>query len=102
MPETAYAQSRYKHPEIEHRYGPNVHLLDDPVAWTLLARLFARAGTMPSQIVYDLLNEVLDPDGVRQDHLFMSRMTDERGRVTGTSWHDAKIGRDVDGRIVLF
>jgi uracil phosphoribosyltransferase len=45
---------------------------------------------------------VLDPDGVRQDHLFMSRMTDDHGRVTGTSWHDAKIGRDVDGRIVLF
>jgi uracil phosphoribosyltransferase len=167
MPETAYAHSRYKHPEIEHRYGPNVHLLDDPVAWTLLARLcaretvqpevgrlvrslyeriaevvlasefpreridvptrmvtqrpeavyrgvalaadtkavtvgIARAGTMPSQIVYDLLNEVLDPDGVRQDHLFMSRVTDDHGRVTGTNWHDAKIGRDVDGRIILF
>jgi uracil phosphoribosyltransferase len=167
MPETAYAHSRYKHPEIEHRYGPQVHLLDDPVAWTLLARTcaretvqpevgrlvrtlyeriaevvlasefpreridvptrmvtqrpeavyrgtalaadtkavtvgIARAGTMPSQIVYDLLNEVLDPDGVRQDHLFMSRTTDENGRVTGTTWHDAKIGRDVDGRIVLF
>jgi uracil phosphoribosyltransferase len=167
MPETAYAQSRYRHPEIEHKYGPQVHLLDDPVAWTLLARLcaretvqpevgrlvralyerlaevvlstefpreridvptrmvtqrpeavyrgialaadtkaitvgIARAGTMPSQIVYDLLNSVIDPDGVRQDHLFMSRQTDEQGRVTGTAWHDAKIGRDVDGRIVLF
>jgi uracil phosphoribosyltransferase len=167
MPETAYAQSRYKHPEIEHKYGPQVHLLDDPVAWTLLARLcaretvqpevgrlvralyerlaevvlstefpreridvptrmvtqrpeavyrglalsadtkaitvgIARAGTMPSQIVYDLLNSVIDPDGVRQDHLFMSRQTDDKGRVTGTAWHDAKIGRDVDGRIVLF
>lgn len=32
----------------------------------------------------------------------MSRQTDEKGRVTGTAWHDAKIGRDVDGRIVLF
>jgi uracil phosphoribosyltransferase len=167
MPETAYSHSRYKHPEIDHAYGPQVHLLDDPVAWTLLARLcarvtvqpevgrlvrtlyeriaevvlasefpraridvptrmvtqrpeavyrglalapgtkvvtvgIARAGTMPSQIVYDLLNEVIDPDGVRQDHLFMSRTTDENGRVTGTTWHDAKIGRDVDGRIVLF
>ena len=53
---------------------------------------------MPSQIVYDLLNEVLDPAGVRQDHLFMSRQGDEKGRVTGATWHDAKIGRDVDGR----
>lgn len=167
MGETAYAKSHYRAPEIPHRYGPNVHLLDDPLAWTQLARLcaretaqpqvgrlvrslyerlsevvlgsefpraridvptrmvaaspnavyrgvaiapntkavtvgIARAGTMPSQVVYDLLNEVLDPAGVRQDHLFMSRSTDAEGRVTGTTWHDAKIGRDVEGRIILF
>jgi uracil phosphoribosyltransferase len=167
MPETAYAQSRYRHPEIEHRYGKQVHLLDDPLAWTLLARLcarettqpavgrlvralyerlaevvvaaefprerigvptrmvahrpeavyrgtaiadttrvvtvgIARAGTMPSQVVYDLLNELLEPAGVRQDHLFMSRTTGPDGKVTGAQWNDAKIGRDVDGRIVLF
>ncbi|HEY6463341.1 MAG TPA: uracil phosphoribosyltransferase [Polyangiaceae bacterium] len=167
MTEAAYARSRYRPPEIEHRYGPNVHLLDDPLAWTLLARAcaietkqpevgrlvkflyeklaqvviaaemprarldvptrmvtsspqavvrsmgiapgtrivtvgIARAGTMPSQVVYDLLNELLDPAGVRQDHLFMSRATDADGKVVGATWHDAKIGRDVEGRIVLF
>lgn len=166
MVETAYAQSRFAAPEIAHHYGPRVHLLDDPLAWTQLARLcaretiqpevgrlvrvlyermaevvlaaefprtrvavptrmsvkspeavyrgaaldpsakcvtvgIARAGTMPSQIVYDLLNEVLDPEGVRQDHLFMSRATDAQGKVIGATWHDAKIGRDVDGRILL-
>jgi uracil phosphoribosyltransferase len=165
--EIAYAHSHFRPLEIEHKYGPNVHLLDDPLAWTQLARLcaretgqpevgrlvralyerlaevvvaaefprarvdvptrmvhsspeavyrgvaiapqtkvvtvgIARAGTMPSQVVYDLLNEVLDPAGVRQDHLFMSRQTDDKGRVTGTSWHDAKIGRDVEGRMILF
>jgi uracil phosphoribosyltransferase len=164
--ESAYAQSRYHATEIEHKYGSNVHLLDDPVCWTQLARLcardtlqpevgqlvrslyqrlaqvvlasefprervavptrmvikspeavyrgialdastkcvtvgIARAGTMPSQIVYDLLNEVLDPAGVRQDHLFMSRATDADGKVIGATWHDAKIGRDVEGRILL-
>ncbi len=167
MSDAAYLRSHYRPPEIEHRYGPNVHLLDDPAAWTLLARLcardtgqpevgrlvrvlydrlahavtaaelprarldvptrmvtsspeavvrstgiaphtrvvtvgIARAGTVPSQIVYELLNELLDPACVRQDHLFMSRATDASGRVTGATWHDAKIGRDVDGRIVLF
>jgi uracil phosphoribosyltransferase len=167
MPETLYAQSRFKPTVLEHKYGAHVHLLDDPLAWTQLARLcardtvqpevgrlvrvlyerlsevvlaaefprtridtptrmvasspeavyrgiaiasstkavtvgIARAGTMPSQAVYDLLNEELDPEGVRQDHLFMSRMTDKDGHVTGATWHDAKIGRDVDGRIVLF
>ncbi len=167
MTETAYGASRYRPPQIEHRYGPNVHLLDDPVSWTLLARLcardtqqpevgrlvrslyerlahtvvaaefprtrldvptrmvvsspqavvrstgiapqtravtvgIARAGTLPSQIVYDLLNDLLDPACVRQDHLFMSRATDVDGHVTGATWHDAKIGREVGGRLVLF
>ena len=31
----------------------------------------------------------------------MSRVTDDKGRVTGTAWHDAKIGHQVAGRIVL-
>ena len=165
--EIAYATSRYRVPQIPHRYGDDVHLIDDPVAWTLLARLcaretaqpdvgrlvrtlyemlcrvvlaevlprtrvavptrmvgsspeavyrgvaldprtkvvtvgIARAGTVPSQICYEQLNELLDPALVRQDHLFMSRIADDKGRVTGTAWHDAKIGRDVDERIVLF
>jgi uracil phosphoribosyltransferase len=166
MTDVAYAKSTYRPTEIEHRYGPRVHLLDDPLAWTQLARLcardtmqpevgrlvrvlyerlsevviaaefpraridvptrmvtyspdavyrglaiahgtkavtvgIARAGTMPSQVVYELLNEVLDPEGVRQDHLFMSRATDATGKVTGATWHDAKIGRDMEGRTLL-
>jgi uracil phosphoribosyltransferase len=166
MVETAYTQSRFRGPEIPHLYGPNVHLLDDPLAWSLLATLcaretgqpqvgrlvralyeklaqivvaaefprtkisvptrmavkspeavyrglavardtqvvtvgIARAGTMPSQIVYDLLNEVIDPALARQDHLFMSRSTDADGKVIGATWHDAKIGRDVEERIIL-
>jgi uracil phosphoribosyltransferase len=166
MSETAYLRSRFKPVEIEHRYGDNVHLLDDPLAWTQLARLcapntiqpevgrlvrvlyerlsevvlaaefprarmdvptrmatlspsavvrsegiarttkavtvgIARAGTMPSQVVYELMNEVLEPEGVRQDHLFMSRATDAEGRVVGATWHDAKIGREMEGRYVL-
>ena len=32
----------------------------------------------------------------------MSRSTDRDGRVTGATWHDAKIGRDVEGRTVIF
>jgi uracil phosphoribosyltransferase len=166
MSETAYAASRYRVPEIEHRYGPNVVLLDDPIGWSQLARFsaietqqpdvgrllralyasvartvlaaelprarlevptrmvtsspqavvrtdgiaastrvvtvgIARAGTVPSQVIYELLNELLDPVGVRQDHLSMSRVTDASGHVTGTAWHDAKIGREVDGRLVF-
>jgi uracil phosphoribosyltransferase len=167
MVDVAYAESRFTAVEIAHRYGPKVHLLDDPLAWSLLARAcspetgqpdvgrlvrmlyemlarvvlaaelprarvdvptrmvsshveavyrglalarstrtvtvgIARAGTMPSQVVFDLMNDVLDPAFVRQDHLFMSRQTNEKGEVVGAAWHDAKIGRDVDGRYVLF
>jgi uracil phosphoribosyltransferase len=167
MVDVAYAESRFRAPEIPHRYGPEVHLLDDPLAWTLLARAcspetgqpdvgrlirtlyemlahtvlaaelprarvdvptrmvsshpeavyrgtalarstkvvtvgIARAGTMPSQVVFDLMNEVLEPSLVRQDHLFMSRQTNEHGEVVGATWHDAKIGRDVGDRYVLF
>ncbi len=166
MTESAYAVSRFRPPEIEHRYGPSVHLLDDPSGWTLLAKVcskntgqpelghlvktlyrhlalavfsaelprarldvptrmvasspeavvrstgvaphtrvvtvgIARAGTVPSQVVYETLNDLLDPACVRQDHLFMSRVTDADGHVTGAAWHDAKIGRDVEGRIIL-
>jgi len=56
---------------------------------------------VPSQICYETLIELLDPEGVRQDHLFMSRTVDEAGHVTGTSWHDAKVGHEVRARIVL-
>jgi uracil phosphoribosyltransferase len=166
MTESAYLRSHYRPLEIPHRYGDNVRLLDEPLAWTQLARLcardtiqpevgrlvrvlyerlsevvlaaefpraridvptrmstlepsavvrstgiarntkavtvgIARAGTMPSQVVYELMNEVLDPEGVRQDHLFMSRATDADGKVTGATWHDAKIGRDLEGRFLL-
>ena len=167
MVDIAYSESCYAAPQIQHQYGPNVHLLDNPVCWTLLARMgspecqqpelgrlvdslydilaqavinaefprtrvdvptrmatthpeavyrgqvlqpptrvvtvgIARAGTSPSQRVYQQLNEVLDPDYVRQDHLFMSRKTDAQGQVVGAEWHDAKIGRDIEGRYVLF
>lgn len=167
MPETIYDRSSFRPPEIEHAFGDGVHLLDDPLALTWLARLsspdthqpevgrlvrrlyehlawvvlaaelprtrvavptrmgatspegvyrgvavdrtarvvtvgIARAGTMPSQILYEILNEVLDPAGVRQDHLIMSRVTDDTGRVTGTELHSAKVVPDVDGRIVMF
>ena len=43
----------------------------------------ARAGAVPSQVVYDLLNETLDPSLVRQDHIIMSRMLGENEEVVG-------------------
>jgi uracil phosphoribosyltransferase len=156
----------YRAPEIEHRYGAGVHILADPLALTMLARLcrqgtvqpevnrlvgelyaallhaviasefprrvisvetrmveftpagvwtgeaiaqdtravcvaLARAGLLPSQVAYDFLNQVLDPAGVRQDHLSLGRTVDASGAVTGAGLHASKIGGSVDGAIML-
>jgi uracil phosphoribosyltransferase len=152
--------------EIEHRYGQNIHILNDPSLSGWLGRLcspettqplvntlvnhlygriltaavnaqlpkvrqkittrmtsshpghlldietlapqtravvvnLARAGTYPSHICYDLLNYLLDPQGIRQDHIFASRVTDKAHQVTGTALDGAKIGGDVEGAFVL-
>ncbi|MGM0574990.1 MAG: uracil phosphoribosyltransferase [Myxococcota bacterium] len=62
----------------------------------------ARAGMLPAQICFDALNFVLDPDGVRQDHLVMNRVTDEDGQVVGARIFGEKTGGEVDGRWLLF
>lgn len=62
----------------------------------------ARAGTLPSQVTFDLLNTVLTPRLVRQDHIIMSRMLDKAEQVVGSNIGGAKIGGDVDDAIVIF
>ena len=39
MSELAYLNYKYRLPELPHAYGPNVHLLADPVLLSQLARL---------------------------------------------------------------
>lgn len=61
----------------------------------------ARAGTLPSHITFEMLNTVLNPDLVRQDHVIMARTTDEDGHVTGANFGESKIGGDIDKAIVI-
>lgn len=61
----------------------------------------ARAGTLPSQVVFETLVHLLRPEQVRQDHVYMARVTDDRGCVTGVSMAGSKIGGDVADAIVL-
>jgi uracil phosphoribosyltransferase len=61
----------------------------------------ARAGLVPSQISFDFLNQVLMPEGVRQDHLALARTVDEKGGVTGAGLYASKIGGPVDGAMLL-
>jgi len=167
MRDHAYDRVPFRLSEMEHRYGPNVHILANPYLLTqlgtlsakttqqpainqLVARLYAdlvttvinaefprrqmkiptrmidknprgiflgegidpevravtvniaRAGTLPSQVCYDLLNHLIEPRLVRQDHIIMSRMLDEAQTVVGAGVGGAKIGGDVDDAIVLF
>lgn len=62
----------------------------------------ARAGTLPSQVTFDLLNTILTPRLVRQDHIIMSRMLDNSEQVVGSNIGGSKIGGDVDDAIVIF
>jgi uracil phosphoribosyltransferase len=61
----------------------------------------ARAGLLPSQVSYDFLNQVLLPEGVRQDHLALARTVDDKGGVTGAGIYGSKIGGPVDGAMLL-
>jgi uracil phosphoribosyltransferase len=62
----------------------------------------ARAGTLPSQVAYDLMNTILAPSLVRQDHIIMSRELDTAQHVVGSNIGGAKIGGDVDDAMVIF
>jgi uracil phosphoribosyltransferase len=167
VPDPLYEKVPFRHSEIEHRYGPNVHILANPYLLSQLALLcakdtiqpainrlvvdiyarlledvmnaefprvvvevptrmidvtpagvfrgevldrsaravtvnIARAGAIPSQTVYDLLNVALDPRNVRQDHIIMSRMLGAHSEVVGAGIGGMKIGGDVAHAFLLF
>ncbi|MAE27866.1 MAG: uracil phosphoribosyltransferase [Planctomycetota bacterium] len=60
-----------------------------------------RAGIIPSQTCFELLNTVLPTENIRLDHLTMARVTDEQGRVTGVDLSGSKIGGTVEGAILI-
>jgi uracil phosphoribosyltransferase len=62
----------------------------------------ARAGILPSHRFYQGLHQVLNPGGIRQDHVVASRTTDASGQVTGVALTGSKIGGTVDDATVLF
>lgn len=61
----------------------------------------ARAGMLPSQILFDSLCDVIDPNKVRQDHIFASRAVDSDNRVTHTQLSSSKVGDDVSEAFVF-
>lgn len=152
--------------EIIHRYGPNIHILDDPFSLSLLARLsdhrtgqpdinrviarlygimlhvviarefpktelyvqtrliqttpaavwrgqviapktpvivaaLSRAGLLPANDCFESLNDTMSPDGVRQDHIMINRVTDDKKAVVGARISGAKIGGRIEEAILL-
>ncbi|MFB6351924.1 MAG: uracil phosphoribosyltransferase [Bradymonadaceae bacterium] len=61
----------------------------------------ARGGIVPSNTCFEELTSLLEPEQVRQDHLFMSRTTNEAGEVTGAEINGDKVGGSVEEEIVL-
>lgn len=61
----------------------------------------ARAGTLPSQVAFETLTRLLNPDAVRQDHLYMNRVTNAAGEVVGVSVAGGKMGGPVNKAVVL-
>lgn len=61
----------------------------------------ARAGILPAMRCFEALNHVLDPAAVRQDHVFLGRRTDDKGRVVGVDMAGSKIGGPVNDALVL-
>jgi uracil phosphoribosyltransferase len=166
LKDTQYLNPQYRLSEIEHLYGNNVHILQDPYLFTLLAKLchpdchqpmvnsllhtlyrelvktvvnrefplmetaletrmkklhpeglfsgtvvdpnvsvvcvsLARAGIVPSQICFDSFNYIMNPAGVRQDHISINRKVDELEKVIGTQLGGMKIGGDVENKVVV-
>jgi len=62
----------------------------------------ARAGMLPSQILFDDLCEIIEPENVRMDHVFASRAVDGNQKVTHTELNSSKIGGDINDATVFF
>src|SRR3989475_4698031 len=82
MRDHAYDRIPYRAPQMEHRYGPNVHVIADPLALTQLARLCAKATSqreinplvaVPSR---DLLPVIVNSESPRRPTATATRMID--------------------------
>lgn len=60
-----------------------------------------RAGILPSQVCFELLLDILSPEGVRQDHILLNRKTNKKNEVVGVEVSGKKIGGPVDHDFVF-
>ena len=62
----------------------------------------ARAGILPSQVCFEQLHWLIDPERLRQDHIFASRQTDDSHSVVATQIGSHKIGGPIKDASVIF
>ncbi|HEY6909050.1 MAG TPA: uracil phosphoribosyltransferase, partial [Myxococcales bacterium] len=82
MRDHAYDRIAYRAPQIEHRYGPNVHVIADPLALTQLAKLCAKGtyqpeiNTLVAVLYRDILRVVVNAEFPRRNTATATRMID--------------------------
>ena len=60
-----------------------------------------RAGIIPSITIYERLFLLFNPKTIRLDNIFISRVTNKSGKVTGANIAGAKTGENIDNMYIL-
>ena len=87
MRDHTYDRVQYRLPQLDHRYGPNVHILADPLALTQLARLCAKGtyqpeiNTLVGVLYRDMLRAVVNAEFPRRPSATPTRMIDSTPRA---------------------
>ena len=84
-----------------HQEGKYIGESFDPKIKAVVVDL-ARAGMIPSQLIYNELNYLFDFKNIRQDHFYAARRTNELNEVIGVDISGSKIGGDIQDSYVIF
>src|SRR5438445_5450551 len=82
MRDHAYDRIPYRAPQMEHHYGPNVHIVAAPLALTQLARLCAKGtwqpeiNTLVAVLYRDILRVIVNAEFPRRTTATATRMID--------------------------
>lgn len=74
--------------------------LIDPESRAIVVDLM-RAGILPSQVVYEFLHDVLPSAHIRQDHILMNRLVNDKEEVVGVRVSGHKIGGPIQDAFVF-
>lgn len=101
MVDSQFRAVPYRPSEIEHRYGAGVHILADPLALTMLARLCSRGTVQPEvnrlvgELYRSLLHVVIAAEFPRHLLSVETRMADELPAGQGT-WSGEAVSAEAE------